>query len=352
MPVKLLECQKSSKPTCLISLMRCNDHYPHGGKKKGSRESHLLIQPRKSRRPSQRMRCLSRFYFSRWKNMEGAWTSRVHDMFQGWEYGMPELRLGGRRGLHGGTEQKDHSQVSGLSTLGGWHARDWRGIGRIKGRCQGVKGGSGHADCVCLEDHVFLAADRSLGCQLQGGEGSWEQTRSERRCKATNRDPTCRGHLGLALQDRGCEVQRGHPQTCLFRRCPAGHDVVLCQGVLSPSLPPLQPGQQGATAQGHKLIFLLPLTLLSFCSLSFLVAARGVCVCMCVCAAQSMSLTRFLGNRSGCRMKCQLQPHITELGRLRWALRAPWRRERVAHAAAGDKPACCPYPQGGELTHA
>ena len=63
------------------------------------------------------------------------------------------------------------------------------GIGRIKGRCQGVKGGSGHADCVCLEDHVFLAADRSLGCQLQGGEGSWEQTRSERRCTSNESGP-------------------------------------------------------------------------------------------------------------------------------------------------------------------
>lgn len=60
---------------------------------------------------------------------------------------MPELRLGGRRGLHGGTERKDYSQVSGLSTLevGMWRLERHR---RIKGRCQGVKGGEGHADCV------------------------------------------------------------------------------------------------------------------------------------------------------------------------------------------------------------
>lgn len=47
---------------------------------------------------------------------------------------MPELRLGGRRGLHGGTEWKDHSQVSGLSTLGGWDVRDWRRHWQDKGQ--------------------------------------------------------------------------------------------------------------------------------------------------------------------------------------------------------------------------
>lgn len=130
------------------------------------------------------------------------------------------------------------------------------GIGRIKGRCQGVKGGSGHADCVCLEDHVFLAADRSLGCQLQGGEGSWEQTRSERRCTSNESGPPpCGGHLGLALEERGCEVQKGPLQTCLFRSCPTGHDVVLRQGVPArPSLP-CSPGSREQQHKGINLFF-------------------------------------------------------------------------------------------------
>lgn len=144
-------------------------------------------------------------------------------------------------------------------------------------------------------------------------------------CKATNRDPTCRGHLGLALQDRGCAGAEG-TQTCLFRRCPAGHGVALCQGSGVPvSSLPCSPGSREQQHKGINLFF-ASADITVFCSLSFLVAAR-VCVCMCVCTAQSMSLTCSLGNRSGCRMKCQLQPHITELEGSR-ALCAPWRRER------------------------
>lgn len=94
--------------------------------------------------------------------MGGTWTSRVHDMFQGWEYGMPELRrLGGRRGLHGGTERKDYSRSPGLSTLGGGMPRDWRGSRQDKGQVSGSQGVGVDMQTVCLEDHVFLAADRS-----------------------------------------------------------------------------------------------------------------------------------------------------------------------------------------------
>lgn len=199
------------------------------------------------------------------------------------------------------------------------------GIGRIKGRCQGVKGGSGHAACVCLEDRVFLAADRSLGCQLQGGEESWEQTRSERRCTSNESGPHLWRPPGSGPGGERLRGAVGVPPNLPVQKLPHKPRCGLASRSAGPSLPPLQPGQQGAQIN---LFFLLPLTLLSFCSLSFLVAARGVCVCMCVCAAQSMSLTCFLGNRSGCRMKCQLQPHITELGRLRWALPTPWRREQ------------------------
>ena len=39
------------------------------------------------------------------------------------------------------------------------------GIGRIKGRCQGVKGGSGHADCVCLEAPLTLVIPWTVACQ-------------------------------------------------------------------------------------------------------------------------------------------------------------------------------------------
>ena len=138
---------------------------------------------------------------------------------------------------------------------------------------------------MCLEDCVFLVADRSLGCQFQDGEGSWEQTQSERRYTSKEsgshlRRPPGSGPGGERL--RGAEG--GPPKPACSEDAPQATVWSCVRECCSLFLPPLQLGQQGATAQGHKLIFLLPLTLLSFCSLSFLVAARGVCVCVCACA--------------------------------------------------------------------
>lgn len=231
-----------------------NDHYPHGGKKKGSRESHLLIQPRESRRPSQRMRLGPGF-----TSVDGrTWREHGHlectDMFQGWEYGMPELRLGGRRGLHGGTERRTTPR-SPLEHLRGWDARDWRGIGRIKGRCQGVKGGSGHADCGARGSCLSGCTTEPRVLASSGWRGSWARPGQERRCKATT-DPTCRGHLAWPSRTEAARsAERGTPKpACLWKMLLTGHDVVLCQGVVSPLLPPLQPGQQWEQHKG-KLIF-------------------------------------------------------------------------------------------------
>ena len=198
---------------------------------------------------------------------------------------MPELRLGGRRGLHGGTERKDHSQVSGLSTLGGWDVRDWRRHSQDKGQLSGSQGWEWTCRlCVprglCLsgcrqESRVpvsgwrgKLGADsvrekihkQRIGIPPAEATWVWPWRREAARCRGGPPKPACSE-----------DAPQATVWSCVRECCPL-------------FLPPLQPGQQGATAQGHKLILLLPLTLLSFCSLSFLVAARGVCVCVCVCA--------------------------------------------------------------------
>ena len=164
------------------------------------------------------------------------------------------------------------------------------GIGRIKGRCQGVKGGSGHAACVCLEDRVFLAADRSLGCQLQGGEESWEQTRSERRCTSNESGPHLWRPPGSGPGGERLRGAVGVPPNLPVQKLPHKPRCGLASRSAGPSLPPLQPGQQGAPAQGHKLIFFASADITVFLFIVILGGSQG-CVCAHVCVRCTVNVS-------------------------------------------------------------
>ena len=149
-----------------------------------------------------------------------------------------------------------HSQVSGSSTLGGWDARDWRGHRQDKGQVSGSQGWEWTCRLCVPGGPCLFGCRQESRVPASGWRGKLgADSVREKVHKQRIGTPPCGGHLGLALEERGCEVQKGPLQTCLFRSCPTGHDVVLSQGVPArPSLP-CSPGSREQQHKGINLFF-------------------------------------------------------------------------------------------------